>query len=319
MTDTWNYSDTYQWMSRVKDGLGPVIITCAVNGGAQGKESSPVLPETPEEIAAQVFEAYQAGAAMVHVHTRAPENLAKDSQTAEAVSEVNRMVRRACPDIIINNTTAATLDNDGSTHFDLLDALPEVASINLGPEMVRMVLPERPAPLPHPVASSIYDDCWPWTYGGIEELARAMKQRSIKPEMEVYHPGQYWVSRNLIEAGLVDPPYLHQFVMGYQTSIYPTPANLLQLLRELPADSVFSVLGIGPFQLPMNTMSLLHGGHVRVGLEDNLYYRRGQKLKGNGEAVERAVRIATELGREIATPAQARSILGLPSTPRQYP
>jgi 3-keto-5-aminohexanoate cleavage enzyme len=106
--------------------------------------------------------------------------------------------------------------------------------------------------------------------------------------------------------------------MGYQTSSYPTAENLLGLVRELPAGSIFSVCGIGRFQLPMTTMAILLGGHIRVGLEDNIYYSRGRKLAGNGEAVERAVRIAGELNRAVASPEQARQILGISEAPRQY-
>jgi 3-keto-5-aminohexanoate cleavage enzyme len=111
---------------------------------------------------------------------------------------------------------------------------------------------------------------------------------------------------------------MHQFVMGYQTSSFPTPENLLALVRELPPKSIYFVCGLGVFQLPMTTMATLMGGHVRVGLEDNVYYRRGRKLAGNGEAVDRAVRIASELNRAVASPSQARAILGLPVTPRSY-
>lgn len=183
--------------------------------------------------------------------------------------------------------------------------------------MSRFRLPARPSSLPHPHDELIFDDCIPFTYGIIEQLAATMKDAGVKPEMEMYHSGQFWVSQSVIAAGLSDPPHLFQFVMAYQTSAFPTPANLVHLVNELPPDSVFFVCGVGPFQLPMTTMSILMGGHVRVGLEDNLYYERGRKLSGNGEAVERVVRIARELNREVADPRQAREMLGLGS-PRQY-
>ena len=117
---------------------------------------------------------------------------------------------------------------------------------------------------------------------------------------------------------LIDPPYLFQFVMGYQTSFYATPQNVLSFIHELPANSVYEVAGLGQFQLPMTVMSILLGGHVRVGLEDNIYYKRGQLLKSNAEAVERIVRIARDMNREIATPAQARQIFGVSSKPSKY-
>jgi 3-keto-5-aminohexanoate cleavage enzyme len=184
--------------------------------------------------------------------------------------------------------------------------------------MSRFRIAERPPPLEHPHAAVEYDACIPFTYGTIEGLAGEMQARGIKPEMEVYNPGHYWVSRELVERGLITPPYTFQYVMGYQTSIFPTPDNLCALVRELPEHSHYFVLGVGIFQVLMTTMATVMGGHVRVGLEDNLYLRRGEKLRGNGEAVERAVRIAREVNRKIATPQQARHMLGLSPVSSTY-
>jgi 3-keto-5-aminohexanoate cleavage enzyme len=136
--------------------------------------------------------------------------------------------------------------------------------------------------------------------------------------MELYHPGMYWVVQDLMGQGLIEPPYDIQFVMGFQTSSFPTPANLLALIRELPPQSIYFVIGVGSFQIPMNVMGILMGGHVRVGMEDNVYYGKGRKLASNAEAVERVVRIAKDMGREIATPKQAREMLGISQTPSKY-
>lgn len=315
---TWNYANSYEYMEKLRGGFGPMIITCAVNGGIQGKESNPSIPETPKEIAEQAYEAYNAGASAVHIHGRNPQNWAEATKDAEVYLEINARVREKCPDIIINNTTGGGPTTTMEDRYRCLEAMPEMASLNMGPDMSRFKIPPRPAPLEHPHDGFLYDDCIPFTYGIIEKLAQIMLKKGIKPEMEMYHPGEYWASQDLISKELVRPPYVFQFVMGYQTGIFPTPENLCAMVRELPKDSVFFAFGIGPFQLPMNTMATLMGGHVRVGLEDNIYYRRGQKLNGNGEAVERAVRIARELNREIASPAQAREILGLSPTPSAY-
>jgi 3-keto-5-aminohexanoate cleavage enzyme len=310
--------DTYRWMEQARQGFGPAIITCAVNGGVQGKESHDALPETPEEIARQAGEAYDAGAAIVHIHARGPADWSQSTSDPDMYREVNALVRERCPDIIINNTTGGGPTMTMEARFACLAVGPEIASLNLGPDMSRFRVAERPDRFASPHQASVYDDCIPFTYGIIEGLARRMSELGTKPEMEVYHPGQFWVVRDLLEQGLLEPPYLHQFVMGYQTSSFPTPEHLWGLIRELPEGSQFFVCGIGPFQLPMTTMALLCGGHARVGLEDNLYYSRGRRLRGNGEAVERAVRIATEFNREVATPAQARELLGLAATPRAY-
>ncbi|MBK8058873.1 MAG: 3-keto-5-aminohexanoate cleavage protein, partial [Gemmatimonadetes bacterium] len=118
--------------------------------------------------------------------------------------------------------------------------------------------------------------------------------------------------------GLIEAPYWIQTVMGYQTSSWATPENVLNLVREFPDGAMWLCSGIGPHQLPMTTLAIILGGHVRVGLEDNIYYRRGELVKSNAQLVERTVRLAHELGREVATPAQARAMLGLSPTPTTY-
>jgi 3-keto-5-aminohexanoate cleavage enzyme len=313
----WNYGDGYEYMERVRGGFAPLIITCAVNGGVQGREMNDALPETPEEIAGACKEAYDAGASVVHIHGRDPSNLPMAAEDPTVYREINALVRERCPELIINNTTGGGPGMSMESRYRCLAAAPELASLNMGPDMSRFRLPARPAPLPHPHEEVTFDDCIPFTYGIIHKLAEVMHERGVKPEMEMYHSGQFWVSRSLIDGGLLEPPYLFQFVMGYQTSAFPTPSDLVHLVERLPSGSIFFVCGVGPYQLPMTTMSILMGGHVRVGLEDNIYYRRGEKLRGNGEAVERVVRIAKELNREIATPARAREILGL-GAPRPY-
>jgi 3-keto-5-aminohexanoate cleavage enzyme len=126
------------------------------------------------------------------------------------------------------------------------------------------------------------------------------------------------VVHDVIAQGLAEPPYLVQFVMGYQTSSYATPANLLGLINELPDECVYQVAGIGPFQLPMVVMGIILGGHIRVGMEDNVYLAKGRLLESNAEMVERVVRLARDLNRDIATPKQTREMLGLNPKPIQY-
>ncbi|MGH8138554.1 MAG: 3-keto-5-aminohexanoate cleavage protein [Steroidobacteraceae bacterium] len=314
----WRYADSYEFMERVRAGMPPAIICIACNGGVQGKESSDALPETADEIADSVYGAYRAGASVVHVHARNPQNLTEAATTREVWSEVNRKIRERCPDIIINNTTGGGLNSTMQDRLACLDAGPELASLNLTPDMSRFKLKERKAPLPNPRGAIEFDDCIPFSYRLVGEFARAMQTRGIKPELETYHTGGTWVIRDLIEQGLISPPYYIQTVMGYQTSSLPTPENVINLLREFPDQTIWLCSGIGPFQLPMTSFALLLGGHVRVGLEDNLYLKRGQKFRSNAEAVERVVRIAREFNREVATPAQARVMLGISTTPSRY-
>jgi 3-keto-5-aminohexanoate cleavage enzyme len=312
MTDlTWRYADTYEYMEHTRRGMPPVMICVACNGGIQGKESHSALPESPDEIADSVFDAYQAGASMVHVHARDSRDLTLGARNLSDWLAVNRKIRERCPDIVVNNTTGGDLSMSMEERLSCLDAQPDVASLNLTPDMSRFVMKERKPPLPNPRPETEVDVCLPFTYGIIERFAAEMQKRGIKPEMETYHTGGAWVARNLIDRGLVRPPYLIQTVMGAQTASYPTPENVIHLLRELPPDIVWLCSGIGPFQLPLTTLALLMGGHVRVGLEDNLYYSRGRRFVDNAEAVRRAARLAHELNREVASPAQTRQMLGL--------
>jgi 3-keto-5-aminohexanoate cleavage enzyme len=316
---TWRYADTFDYMDQTRAGFGPAMICVACNGGIQGKETHDALPETPDEIADSVAAAYEAGASMVHVHARDSRDFTLGARRADEWYAVNSRIRERCPDIVINNTTGGDLTMSMEERLSCLDAGPDVASLNLTPDMSRFTMKARRAPLPHPREEMEVDVCIPFTYGIVEQFAAQMKQRGIKPEMETYHSGGAWVMRDLIERKLVEPPYLIQTVMGAQTASYPTPEHVLQLLRELPDQTVWLCSGIGPFQLPLTTLSLLMGGHARVGLEDNLYYSRGRKFVDNAEAVRRVVRIAGELNRKIATPAETRVLLGLPTKSKAIP
>ncbi|MEW6440584.1 MAG: 3-keto-5-aminohexanoate cleavage protein [bacterium] len=314
----WDYRNPYAWMEKVRTGMPPLIVSCAITGGVHGKELNENLPETPEEQAEQTREAYEAGCSIVHVHARNPQCWWMTSSNPEDYRKINALIREKCPDIVINNTTGGGPELTSEQRMASIYANPELCSLNLGPFVLKFPLKERKEPLPHPRPAVVADRCIPISYGDIELYAKTMKEKGIKPEMELYHPGMYWVVQDLMLQGLVEPPYDIQFVMGFQTSFFPTPANLLSLVNELPDNSIYSVIGVGPYQIPMTVMAILLGGHVRVGMEDNVYYGKGRKYKGNGEAVARIVRIAREMGREIASPKQAREMLGISQTPSKY-
>lgn len=313
----WRYADTYEYLERVGK-MPPVIIVCACNGGVQGKESNDHLPETADEIADSVYEAYQAGASMVHAHARNPENTTRPATTTEVWREVNRKIRERCPEIIINNTTGGGPDMTMEERLQCLPARPEVASLNLTPDMSKFKLAARKPPLPYPREEVVYDECLPFSYRLVNRFAAEMKKWGVKPELETYHSGGPWVMRDLIQAGVIEAPYWIQTVMGYQTSSWPTFENVINLVREMPENTLWLTSGIGPHQLPMTTFAILLGGHVRVGLEDNVYFRRGQKATGNAQLVARAAHLAEELNRGVATPAEARRMLGLSATPSSY-
>jgi 3-keto-5-aminohexanoate cleavage enzyme len=317
-TAAFTYTNSHEFMERVRAGMPPLIICVACNGGIQGKEANEFIPETADEIAESVHAAYEAGAAMVHIHARDPKNLTQAARETDIWREVLRAVRKRCPEIIINATTGASPAMTMEERASSLAAGPELASLNLAPDMSKFKLKERRAPLPFPRSAIEIDECTPYTYGQIHQFAAEMKQRGIKPELEIYHPGCAWVVDYLIENHLLEEPYWIQTVMGYQTGSFPTVDNVLQLLKEFPAGALWLCSAIGPFQLPLTTLATLMGGHVRVGLEDNVYYSRGRKAVSNAEFVQRAVRIAQDLNRPVATPAEARQMLGLGSQPSRY-
>lgn len=314
----YRYTNSYDFMDKIRGGMPPLIICVACNGGIQGKEANENIPETADEIAESAQAAYEAGASMVHVHARDPQDLTLGARDSEPWYEVLQKIRHRCPEIIINATTGGGPRMTMEERLSSLTAGPEVASLNLSPDMSKFHLKERRAPLSNPRPALDIDECIPFSYGQIHQFAEEMKRRGIKPELEYYHTGCAWVVKYLIDNDLLTKPYWIQTVMGYQTGSFPTVENVIQLLKEFPEDTLWLCSAIGPYQLPLTTLSTLMGGHIRVGLEDNVYYSRGRKAKSNAELVSRAVRIAKELNREIATPAQTRAILGLQTQPSSY-
>ena len=313
----WNYSDPYEYISRVqKNALPPLIITVAITGGGTGKELNPNTPETPEEQAEAVYAAYKAGAVSVHIHAR-DETGAETSTDPAKYRKINRLVRELCPDIIVGNTTglAPWLPREGA--IQILEAEPEMASLNMGPFHIKQVQKRRKHPLRGRPEDVVRDAILAVTWGEIEQIAKMCLERDIKPEMEVYHAPMFWAVQNLINQNLLKKPYWMQLIFSTLFE-FPTVKALTQMVDCVPRGALFSVIGVGPHQLGLTTVSIIMGGHVRVGLEDNVYYKRGELAKSNAQLVERVVRIASELGREIATPRQAREMLGLSQTPRRW-
>ena len=314
----WDFSNSYQYMEKVRRGMPPLIITVALTGGLHGKEANPNLPESPEEQVEQTYECYKAGASIVHVHARREDNRSLVSSNPNDYKLINSMIRAKCPDIIINNTTGGGPGMTSEQRMASIYANPELASLNCGPFIFQTMLKARVPPLSGRPESIVVDACIPVSYAETELYARTMKENGVKPELEVYNQGQFWLVNNLIGKGLLSPPYMIQFVMGFQSGAYPTPKNLLNMIEHLPANSMFQVIGVGPFQAPMILMGMIMGGHVRVGMEDNVYIERKKLAANNAEFVERVVRLAKEIGREIATPSQARKMLGISEKPSQY-
>jgi len=274
--------------------MDKLIITAALTGGIHGKEANPALPEQPDEIIREAVRCHEAGAAVVHLHAR--DRSGKGVADARIFREMNDGIRSRCGVIIQNTTGGPGLPID--KRITSLDASPEMASLNMG----SVVFFHQGKELPFINLRS-----------EIEAFASAMLERKIKPEMEVYNPSMFGEVENLIKHDLLSRPYYINFVMGVGgMGGYPgTIKGLVQMIEHLPPGAVFNVSGIGRTQLPMNTMAILAGGHARTGLEDCVMYRRGEPAKSNAQLVERVVRLARELGREVATADEARNILGM--------
>lgn len=300
----------------------PLIVTCAITGGNQGKEANPGLPETLEEQVQQTYDAYNAGASMVHIHRRDPQNPAVMCKTADDYREVNAAVRAKCPDLIINNTAGGgkirTPDGTLTPPFlTSIPAAPEVASIDITNYAWRDVLKKREPPLFGRDEDVVREGAYGLLPTEAEECLKLMKQYGCKPEYECFDIGDLNYLKGFIASGLEDPnePHLVQMVfngLNFQTIDYMSTA-----IRCLPDNCVYSTIAVGAPQWALLAAAIVMGSHVRVGMEDNLYLGKGQKAKNNAELVEKIVRIATELGRPIATPTQAREILGL-GEPRQF-
>lgn len=271
-----------------------LIITAALTGGIHGKEANPALPEQPEEIIQSAFDCYNAGAAVVHIHARDRDG--KQTASKEIFAEINEGIRARCSLIVQNTTGGPGLPIE--KRISSLEANPDSASLNCGTVVFFYQGKELP------FINYRHE---------IEAFAQAMLQRNIKPELELYNPSMFLEVENLIAQKLLKPPYYINLVMGVNGmgGYAGTPENLLTMLRHLPEGSIFNVSGIGKYQLAMNTMSMLLGGHVRTGLEDNVFYQKGVLAHSNAQLVERVVRLARELGREIASPEEAREILGM--------
>jgi 3-keto-5-aminohexanoate cleavage enzyme len=272
-----------------------VIITCALTGGIHGKEANPHLPEQPDEIVAQGIAAWRAGAAILHVHARNP-----DGSNTMDKAIYRELHERLCAetDAIVQLTTGGSPLLSVQERLNTVLLNPEMCSLNLG--LLNFFIRGEQV-----FFSNHRSD--------IVRFAREMQRRGVRPELEVYNFAMVEEAEYLIGTGLIEPPYVINYVLNTPTQggSRGTPVNLIELWRRLPAGAVCNVSSMGRSQLPITTMTLAMGLNVRVGMEDNVYYRYGQLVKENAELVERAVRIARELEREPASPDEAREVLGL--------
>lgn len=272
-----------------------LIITAAVNGGFTPRAKNPAVPHTPEEIAEAVYQSWNAGASIAHIHARNEDG--SPSYNLKHWCEIVERIRDRC-DILLNlSTSGLNLPNHlpSEEAWNHLVYKPEIASFNCG----SVNHGEKPF-INSPSQS--------------RKLAQALQEHGVAPEIEIYNSGIINEAETLFKSGYLKTPLIFAFVMGMHGGVTPSCKNLIHLIESLPKDSIWSGIGIGKYQLPINVHSILLGGHVRTGLEDNIYYRKGELAASNAQLVERIVRLAGELERPVASPAEAREILCLAKT-----
>lgn len=269
-----------------------VIITAAISGAEVTQEMNPAVPYTLEQYVREAKLASEAGAAIIHLHARFDDGT--PTQDRERFRVIIDAIQRECPDVIIQPSTGGATGMTAEERLQPTELNPEMASLDCG------------------TMNFGGDEIFINTENMIIEFAARMNERGIKPELECFDKSHVDMALRLVRRGHIKPPLHFNFVLGVNGGATGTPRDLLFLRESIPADATFTVTGIGRCQLEMNVMGMLLGGHVRVGFEDNLKYNRDRMAISNAEFVERIVRIAKELNLEIATPAEARQILGMP-------
>ncbi len=274
--------------------MDKLIITAAVTGSGPTRENNPNVPYTPAEIADEIIRSCEAGASMAHVHVRDPKTGAPSFEL-DYFREVRDRVRSRCKILLNFTTSAANITGD-----NLIER--RLGTTTLGPELCTL-----------DVGSMNFQNrvfLNPPEWGPIG--ARVARERGVKPELECFDAGHVRIAMSLIEQGLVNPPYLFQICLGVMGGMDAGIRQFLFMRDLLPTkDVIWTTLGIGRHQFSMVTHSILNGGHARVGFEDNVYLSKGVLAKSNAELVEKVVRLAKELGREIAQPDEARQMLGI--------
>ncbi|MFR5858276.1 MAG: 3-keto-5-aminohexanoate cleavage protein [Clostridia bacterium] len=271
--------------------MDKLIISACICGAEVTKENNPAVPYTVEEVVREAKSAYDAGAALIHLHVRWDDGT--PTQDKGRFQEMVDAIRKECPDVIIQPSTGGAV---GMTDLERLQS----TEITPTPEMATL-------------------DCGTCNFGGdeifintdntIANFGDIMQERGIKPECEVFDKGMIDLALKAAKKGHIKYPIHFDFVLGVQMTA--TVRDLVIMATSIPADSTWTATGIGKNAWGIAAATIAMGGHVRVGFEDNVYMSKGVLAKSNGEMVERVVQMAKLLNREVATPAEAREILGL--------
>jgi uncharacterized protein (DUF849 family) len=284
------------------------IITCAITGAITTREQTPYLPVTPEEIATSALEAAEAGAAVVHIHVRDPES-GKYSMKIELYQETVDLIRKHNTDVLINLTTGP-----GASYF------PTPGNMNQGLPHSRMCEAEERVAhikLIKPDICSIDFNTMHMANHGVRinhkrvtrKMLEIVQSVGTKPELEIFDSGDFCIAKEFVDEDVIKGNPFWQFAMGVKYGWEANINSLMYAYHQLPVDSLWSAFGVGKQEMPMVAQTCILGGHVRVGMEDNIYVSKGVLAKTNAELVGMAKEIITLLGKEIASPGDARDIL----------
>ncbi|OFY29927.1 MAG: 3-keto-5-aminohexanoate cleavage protein [Bacteroidetes bacterium GWF2_41_61] len=268
-----------------------LIITAAICGAEVLKEHNPAVPYTVEECVREAKSAYDAGASIIHLHVRYDDGT--PTQDKNRFKEVMDAIYKVCPDVIIQPSTGGAVGMSNDERLQPTELNPELATLDCG------------------TLNFGGDDVFMNTENTIKYFAQKMNERGIKPELEVFDKSMIDMALRLHKKGFINKPMHFDFVMGVNGGITGELRDFIFLRGSIPDDATYTVAGIGRFEFTLAAAAIIDGGHVRVGFEDNVFISKGVLAKSNGELVEKVVRIAKEFGREIATPNEARKILGI--------
>ncbi len=266
-----------------------LIITAAICGAEVTKENNPAVPYTVEEIVREAESAYKAGASIIHLHVR--EDDGTPTQDKERFRVCMEAIREKCPDAIIQPSTGGAAGMSDEERLQPTELNPEMATLDCG------------------TLNFGGDELFVNSENTIKNFGKIMIERSIKPEVEVFDKGMIDYAIRYSKQGFIKKPMHFDFVLGVQMNA--SARDLVFMANSIPEGSTWTVAGVGRHEFPMAALAIVMGGHVRVGFEDNVYISKGVLAKSNGELVEKVVRLAKELGREIATPQEARKILSI--------
>lgn len=267
------------------------MITVAPVGGELTREQQPHLPLTPQEVAEEVARSREAGAAMVHLHVRDADG--SPTQARERFAEAMDAIRRAAPDIVVQTSTGGSVGMTEEERAQPLELKPEMATLTTG-------------------TVNFGDEVFANPYPLVERLFLRMRELGVQPEFEIFDTGMVETAKRLVEDHDTEPRQLHfDLVLGVPGGMAGTTSSIVHMASILPTGASWSATGIGRTHLEVTLAALSLGGHVRTGFEDTIYYSRGRLATSNAELIGRVARIARESGREIASPDQAREILGI--------